>query len=393
MNGPSYNICSNYYKSINSLIYIQELLNDIPEQQGFYGGQGFKFPRTGFYNVTIAGAAGGRGLCSIRGGYGAILTNQLYIQKDINDSVLILVGQKGTSPCETNRSHSLCQTPPVNITEAEQCNSTWSNIAYVGGGGGGGGSMIWGPNSTGQYTKTTLPVIAAAGGGGTGTQLVYSAVIGEKPELIVGTSTFVQDNETHEEFYIRWINGQPTDVDDLNPNNSGNVGNRPGSVTAGYGSGWVNAFGELMEIDGKLINTNIDFAEGGYDCVLGFDKSQVGVPFLGVNGGFGGGGGACSEGGGGGGYGGGWVVGETPSIPGRGGYSFVSSELNGEFVNFNDGAGYVKIIPVDCGCSHSCTVDGESFQCECPQLARLASDGYNCVRGKVLTCLYLCVNV
>ena len=389
MNGPSYNICSNYYKSINSPIYIQELLNDIPEQQGFYGGQGFKFPRTGLYNVTIAGAAGGRGLCSTRGGYGAIFTDQLYIQKDINDSVLILVGQEGTSPCETNPSYSLCQTPPVDITEAALCNSTWSNILNVGGGGGGGVSMIWGPNSTGQYTNTILPVIAAAGGGGTGTQLDYSAVIGNMPELIADTNVFVQDNETNEEFYIRWINGQPTDMDALNAGFSGNVGNRPDKmlVTAGYGSGWSNAFGELLEIDGKLINTNIDFAEGGYDCV------RVGVPFLGVNGGFGGGGGACSEGGGGGGYGGGWVIGKTPSIPGRGGYSFVSIESNAEFVNFNDGAGYVKIIPVDCGCSHSCTVDGESFQCECPQSARLASNGYNCVRGKLLTCLYLCVNV
>ena len=36
------------------------------------GAQGFRIPRPGIYNITIAGAAGGRGVCNIHFGHGVV---------------------------------------------------------------------------------------------------------------------------------------------------------------------------------------------------------------------------------------------------------------------------------------------------------------------------------
>ena len=45
----------------------------------FRGGQGFRIPREGVYNVTIAGAAGGRGLCSIHFGHRGVMDFQIHL--------------------------------------------------------------------------------------------------------------------------------------------------------------------------------------------------------------------------------------------------------------------------------------------------------------------------
>ena len=66
------------------------------------------------YNVTIAGAAGGRGLCNSEYGRGLVQHGQLTIS-DTGFDYLILVGQRGLGPCETGEpdpGHMLCQNPP-----------------------------------------------------------------------------------------------------------------------------------------------------------------------------------------------------------------------------------------------------------------------------------------
>ena len=300
---------------------------------------------------------------------GTVLKGQVYIEKGVNDSYMIVVGQRGVSPCNANPSFNLCQNPPLTFNEAISCNNLVSNISSRGGGGGGGGSMIWVRNATGQYSDDVLPLVAAAGGGGTSAKLNYSN--------IYDYDGIPAENRTLKLYYIDWINGQSIDEDGLNEGNPGNVGNRPSMNSAGSGSGWVNniEIQSIQNIDGSLLSQSENFAKGGQDCP---NNSPA---FINVTGGFGGGGGACSDGGGGGGYGGGWVVlPGGPTIPGRGGYS-LNSEFNGEILESNSGEGYVKIVPLDCGCSNKeCIINGDVFECQCP-LGRLAGDGFHCITG------------
>ena len=368
--GPSFQECLDHYRSTNSVL--ESLLNNSTEEQGYIGGQGFVFPRSGYYNITIAGAAGGRGLCSIQGGYGTVLRGRVYIEKGVNDSYLILVGQRGTSPCDTNSSFSLCQNPPSNFDEAINCSNLVPDLDRTGGGGGGGGSMIWSQNATGQYSNETLPLVAAAGGGGTSLNLNYSRIYDYTNG---GLSVPALQNQSQEQYYIDWINGQPVDTDGLNQDFPGNVGNSPNTLSAGYGAGWcICVGGDDESVDASLLSQPKNFAQGGQGC-------SNNNPFVNVSGGFGGGGGACSAGGGGGGYGGGWVVFDGgPNIPGRGGYS-LNTEFNGEVLDGNSGDGYVKIFPLDCGCSSGeCDIAGDTFECQCP-VGRLAGNGFNCITG------------
>jgi hypothetical protein len=60
------------------------------------GAQGFQIPREDVYNVTIAGAAGGRGLCNIHFGHGAEMNFQIPLSPDYE--LLVMVGQMGQSP-------------------------------------------------------------------------------------------------------------------------------------------------------------------------------------------------------------------------------------------------------------------------------------------------------
>ena len=60
------------------------------------------FTRTGWYNITVAGAAGGRGLCNPEKGKGVVTSGRLYVEKGVNDSVLVMVGQQGKGPCDVD---------------------------------------------------------------------------------------------------------------------------------------------------------------------------------------------------------------------------------------------------------------------------------------------------
>ena len=208
--GPTFEECSNHYSSTGSIV-----ADRLTEQDGFVGGQEFTFPHSGRYAILIAGAAGGRGVCSIRGGYETIVSVEVDIEQGVNDIVLILVGQRGTSACDTATDYTLCQILPTNLTEASTCSSAW-NVLNTGGGGG-GGSMVWpwGPNDT--YSVETDPIVAAAGGGGSSAILNYNSAILE--------SVIPLNNRTIQEYYIDWINGQPLDEDELNANDSGSTGN------------------------------------------------------------------------------------------------------------------------------------------------------------------------
>ena len=400
----------NYYRSIKSPLTFNGVLNNGPEVLGFLGGQGFKFPRSGMYNVTVAGAAGGRGLCNTEISFGAVLKGQLVIKEGINDTVLILVGQKGVGPCDTNPNYEICESPPENLTKANECLEKWLNVSSspiyqsLGGGGGGGASMIWPTNSSGHYDESVFPYLLAGGGGGTSLEINYSAIFNPAIRYFIPGSNITKvilENETKEEFYQRWINARPTDSDAANSDGMfrGYIGNRPkindvnSMAVSGAGSGWNLTFFVFSKVNGNPLSRSDNFSIGGLDCIKGFGLNEADLPFQNIDGGFGGGGGACSEGGGGGGFGGGSVIQAGPTIPGGGGYSLINDDTDGEAIGWNDGDGYVEIIPVDCGCVYKCIVNHEDmmYQCECPSSTVLASNGIDCITRSKSISVCVCV--
>ena len=88
----------------------------------------FGVPRDGLYNITVAGASGGEGLCNYHYGLGGVISAQVRLTTDYE--YLILVGHKGTSVCDVpeNADHPVCQLPrPTNLSEAQACNDAWFN--------------------------------------------------------------------------------------------------------------------------------------------------------------------------------------------------------------------------------------------------------------------------
>ena len=84
-----------HYQQILSPIATDGVLLQLDD---FRGGQGFRIPREDEYNVTIAGAAGGRGLCNFFIGRGGTLQFQIRLTPDYE--LLVMAGQKGRSPCD-----------------------------------------------------------------------------------------------------------------------------------------------------------------------------------------------------------------------------------------------------------------------------------------------------
>jgi hypothetical protein len=244
--------------------------------------------------------------------------------------------------------------------------------------------MIWAAaNSSGYFNQSMLPFMIAGGGGGTSLKTEYSRILGTYFNIDI--TALKSPNETLEEFYQRWIDAKPSENDGFlqTDNLLGFPGNRPNivgegaAVVSGAGGGWNELSTFIAEdIDGNLLSRNTDFAQGGLNCVSGLGQSESGLLFQSVNGGFGGGGGSCDEGGGGGGYGGGSVLTDNSGIPGSGGYSLPGEE--GIFTGFNEGDGYVIIIPVDCFCSYQCITENMMYMCVCPESATLASDEIDC---------------
>ena len=95
--GPSPNRCQRLYNESRSPLTTQDLLFRF-QNNDYEGAQGFKIPRETLYNVTVAGASGGIGICSFEYGFG--LKRKVQIHLSLDYEILVLVGQKGSSPCE-----------------------------------------------------------------------------------------------------------------------------------------------------------------------------------------------------------------------------------------------------------------------------------------------------
>ena len=366
------------------------------DEENFEGGQGFRLPRDDLYNVTIAGAAGGRGLCNIYFGLGRRTEFQVRLTTEYE--LLVMVGQIGGSPCNDFPDDMLCLNPPNDTATAGQCFETWTEIAssknssdlirFTGGGGGGGASML---RAREVETRDLLgdPIIVAGGGGGSSAVLDYVTVA----ELITNY-TFEPEQRSLERRYKYHINARFfyfTDVNSVNALN-GTRGFRPLLITdfavvAGAGGGWSSLL-SLSTTDGKSIGVGETFATGGSDCLRALTNNDL---FEDVDGGFGGGGGECGGGGGGGGYTGGAVLDVDNNVPGGGGHSYVNvrgpelpiaSSLK---FSFNDQDGYVDIIPANCNCTGYCVVNNteDTFECFCVGNTQLAQDGFDCFQRKL----------
>ena len=289
------------------------------DEEHFQGGQGFQIPREDVYNVTIAGAAGGRGLCNIHFGHGTVMDFQIQLTPDYE--LLVMVGQKGKSPCDKFADHPLCHSPPTSLRDANHCSQSWYNYTlersvnhqmylYTGGAGGGRASMLRARNvKTGELFS--LPLIIAGGGGGTSAILNYNSTF----NLVIPTG---EQHLTPEEFYRKHIDRLILESGE----NYGRRGYRPLSQISrlsGAGGGWSSEL-STSGTDGKSLSQTTHFAEGGLNCDHLKLLDSAGS-FSNVDGGFGGGGGECGGGGGGGGYTGGAVLDYSNEIPGGGGES------------------------------------------------------------------------
>ena len=384
--------CRPFYKSIDSPIAANSNTLFQFENGKYSGAQGFRLPRDGVYNITVAGASSGEGVCNYHHGNGRAIRAQVRLTTDYE--YLILVGQRGTSACDVqeNADHLLCQQSlrPSNPEEAQICSDAWLNwtntvdsiIAYTlynfsGGGGGGGASMIWSRRvDTGEFSQE--PIAAGAGGGGASAILNYERFL-----KIAGlnVSCGCPPDETYISFmsscgFFDW--------------KKGTRGYRPEENTSGAGGGWEREGATnltFLEVDGKSLSKPTAFAEGGLDCLA---NGVVNGSFVNVFGGYGGGGGGCGSGGGGGGYTGGRVISSDKIIPGSGGASilFNYSILDYEFFPYNHFSdrqdGYVEIVASNCGCDGECVVytHVRQFECLCSNGALLAEDGSSCYRGK-----------
>ena len=346
-----------------------------------------KVPRTTTYNLTVAGASGGLGLCSSVRGRGVVIRAQAELDKSFG--MLVLVGQRGMGPCEFTEPplDSPCSSLPV--TNPEQCNETWWNYLlaiagyedgedvyrHIGGGGGGGASMIRLESEGGLQV---FPLIVAGGGGGGAAVLDFAFV-----DSVNFTSPI---NAMQEEVYQAFVDGNRESFDPLLSERRDQRGyvapDLADQRTAGPGGGYVGEFDESRRVDGSQLIFEEAFGEGGIDCGTSF---LVPITFTGEVGGFGAGGGGCGGGGGGGGQTGGAIVGAGNVAPGGGGYSFVqlSATVTGYDWN-NMGDGFVEIVAADCGCVYECLVyeAEDQFQCVCPDFAELAPDLNDCYYGK-----------
>ena len=343
------------------------------------------------YNVTIAGAAGGRGLCSIHFGRGRII--QFQIQLSPNYELLVMVGQRGQSPCDNPSNNPLCQSPPVNEEEADRCNESWYNMtrgdvlySFSGGGGGGGASMLRAREvETGRLLPD--PIVVAGGGGGTAAVLNVNYTA----DLLKNHSLFELGSLSLEELYDYHIDARNFYATDLFNGLNATRGYRPlvsASDLPGAGGGWFSPPFVSSKSDGQSLSQSVDFAEGGFDCdrrVMSTESTSE------VDGGFGGGGGECGGGGGGGGFTGGAVLEYRNDMPGGGGHSVyflystsLTIETESVEYSFNSGDGYVDIVPASCNCSGTCAVNEveDTFECFCPENTTVALDGFDCYYGE-----------
>ena len=392
--GPSFDQCEEYNDEHMSPIATDGVLFQFDEN-GFRGGQGFRIPREDVYNVTIAGAAGGRGLCNIHFGRGRVMNFQIQLTPEYE--LLVVVGQKGQSPCDNPSDHPLCYNPPRGLEGADQCNQSWYNMtrsSYFGnllynfsGGGGGGGASVLRAREIKSGLVLNAPIVVAGGGGGTAALLNYNDTV----DLLISHSHIELDPLSLEQLYKYHINARDFYASEIFNGTTGARGYRPlvqGTGLSGAGGGWLSSLGTSSSTDGQSLSQTVRFAEGGLDCDRQVDNRESTGE---VDGGFGGGGGECGGGGGGGGYTGGAVLDYSNDIPGGGGHSVVFVFENISIMlldllefSFNSGDGYVDIVPANCNCSGTCAVNvtEDMFECFCPDNTTLAQDGFDCYYGK-----------
>ena len=398
--GPSFSTCQMFYGNINSPIARQNLLFEF-ENREYEGAQGFHVPKNGVYNITVAAAGGGRGICNSEyGGHGYQKTVQVELSTDFE--LLILVGQRGTGSCDiipqSEQAYDLfCREPPATSTDAVACNETWynftreSNFDHVfyeafGGGAGGGGSLV---RARKKDTKIfdSFPIVIVGGGGGSASVLDYDAVEG------TSAITFLPNKVLS---YRTFINGKSRSYGTgATFSEIGVRGTRSSSsnTVAGAGGGYQVGFLPSINEDGRALGRAQNFAEGGLDCSESFIATGHIFPYSGVYGGFGGGGGACGGGGGGGGYTGGAILDAGLTNPGGGGYSYVGDfgtsfsvhEVDSGHLSERHDDGFVEIILANCGCVHRCLVNSteDTFKCLCPNDTLLAPDLSDCYASEL----------
>lgn len=386
--GPTFVQCEAYYQENLSPIATDGLLFQFDENT-FRGGQGFRIPREDVYNVTIAGAAGGRGLCNIHVGRGRRLQFQMRLTPVYE--LLVMVGQKGKGPCDDPFGHPLCHNSPTDVEMAAECNQTWYESGsgtdsrrleyrFNGGGAGGGATMLRARNI--ENGSFPIAVAIAGGGGGTPAILDYDTTI-QLIRNLTSEPVITQPDQS----YQYHIDARILPSSDIDGWFDGFRGFRPSSdlsIIAGAGGGW-SSFVSSSTSDGKSISQPFNFAKGGLDCGTGLQL------FRQVNGGFGGGGGECGGGGGGGGFTGGAVLEYRNDMPGGGGHSVyflystsLTIETESVEYSFNSGDGYVDIVPASCNCSGTCAVNEveDTFECFCPENTTVALDGFDCYYGE-----------
>ena len=331
------------------------------------GVQLFTVPRTGIYDVVIAGASGGRGVCSTTYGLGYAFTKRYILPQGVPFEVI--VGQRGLSGCRGSATFEYCSSPLNTTALIDECVAAYRNLSTVDldGGGGGGGASVF------RYYSSdpgTLRLIAVAGGGGGGASFENNSF----------SSYFKSNNYSIDA-------SKPSD---MNVGFSGGV--IVGTIAPGVGAGYFDDVGSRTASSGDALSLTFPVRpngpEGGTDVchIVHFDS------LLPSQGGYGGGGAGCGGGGGGGGYNGGrvgdFLFGATIDfaqllyIPGEGGTSFISSDkiaLNFTELSLNEGDGYVMLVPSDCDCTGSCLLyKNNTFECTCPSNTYLAPDEFDC---------------
>ena len=403
---PIYEECVQYYTSIDSPIIRDGVLTD-GLGSVFVGSQTFRSSRATAYNLTLAAAAGGRGLCNSEYGRGLVVHSSVY--GDTSDDFLVLVGQRGLGPCTSGQresGHMLCGNPPQNAKDTIICLTQYlewlQNQSRVSGlnvyrtlnissGAGGGGASLFGIKDKSLIGDVLIAGVVG-GGGGSSSVLGYSVVRTLHSE-------FENSTLNDSSLYKGLLNGKTSISNREFAYNDGFGGYQieSDSLTplAGAGGGLSsNSNFPSNRQDGRAVGRIEEFAQGGTHCASN-DYSLIPLDLRGGGGGFGGGGGGC---GGGGGYTGGPILGVGNVIPGGGGYTV---EINSYFsmesltdISFNDGDGYVDIVAADCGCVYECVVyeEEDQFECLCPndtQLAPDLSDCYICECLLILHTLYL----
>ena len=355
----------------------------------------FNVSRVGLYNITAAGAAGGRGVCNLERGYG--MARQVQVELYTGLKMLVLVGQQGSGYCDFEPASLLCLNRPVSLPDVSECegrlsvyleenyNSTSISDMFgisdvFGGGGGGGASLVRVYSSRGFDAD---PVVVGAGGGGSSALLNYD-IVEDLGVAVEGVSSVVA--------YRQFLNGKPG----LRGNGGPGVRNSSSVDSAGAGGGYlVDRSMIRLDVDGGFLGSKSTLAAaGGVHC-----SGLVNVSA----GGYGGGGGGCAGGGGGGGYTGGDVLSTGRLIPGEGGTTYQGSPFRTSFkvISYVSDTlstkldGYVDVVHADCECVFKCEVyrEEDMFECTCPGSTSLAPDDNDCYEGKLSPSLSVMVNL